>query len=259
MPSRSASLRSATSRAVPWYVLALMALALTAPACGGDDDGGAPEASGAPTTEVMQTNADPGDCSAEVDHTFVPLAKVTSKVFEGTEEGDEGEQVQTRVVLRVRDEPAEIAGFPVRVAEVRESEDGELVEQTLDYYSQCGDGSVWYVGEKVDDLEGGKVVGHGGQWQAGKGGAEAGLFMPVEPEAGDTFEQERAPGVAEDRSKVVAVDQKVEVPAGAFDGCIKTEDYAPLDKITEFKFYCPNVGLVREEGEGFSSELVRYS
>ena len=63
MPSISASMRSATSRAGPWSVLAVMALVLTAPACGGDDDGGAPEASGAPTTEVMQTNADPADCS----------------------------------------------------------------------------------------------------------------------------------------------------------------------------------------------------
>jgi hypothetical protein len=184
---------------------------------------------------------------------------VKTKVFEGMEEGDEGEQVETRVELRVRGEPSEIAGFPVRVVAVRESEDGELVEQTLDYYSQCGDGSVWYVGEKVDDYEGGKITGHGGQWQAGTGGAEAGLFMPTEPEVGDTFEQERAPGVAEDRSKVIAVDQKVEVPAGTFEGCIKTEDYAPLDKITEFKFYCPDVGLVREEGESFSSDLVRYS
>ena len=258
MPSMSASIRSATSRAGPWSVLALMALALTAPACGGDDDGGAPEASGAPSTEVMQTNADPADCSAEVDHTFVPYSKVKKKVFEGEEEGDEG-KAETRVVLRVRDEPVEIAGFPVRVVAVRESEDGELVEQTLDYYSQCGDGSVWYVGEKVDDIEGGKITGHGGQWQAGKGGAEAGLFMPAEPEVGDSFEQERAPGVAEDQSKVVAVDQKVEVPAGTFDGCIKTEDYAPLDKNTEFKFYCPDVGLVREEGDGFHSDLVSYS
>ncbi len=82
--------------------------------------------------------------------------------------------------------------------------------------------------------------------------------MPAEPKVGLTFEQERAPGVAEDRSTVVAVGVDVTTPAGELTDCIKTEDVAPLDKITEFKFYCPEVGLVREERESVRFDLVRY-
>jgi len=152
-----------------------------------------------------------------------------------------------------------VGGFPVTVVEVKEFEDGELVERTLDYYAQCGDGSVWYVGEKVDDYEDGEIVGHEGQWQAGEAGAEPGLFMPAEPKVGETFEQERAPGVAEDRSTVEAVGVKVTTPAGMFDDCIRTKDFAPLDNITEFKLYCPNVGMVREQAPGVRFNLVRYS
>ena len=84
---------------------------------------------------------------------------------------------------------------------MREFEDGELVERTADYFAQDGKGRVWYFGERVDDIENGKVVGHEGQWLAGKNGAKPGLFMPAKPRVGQVFEQERAPGVAEDRSR----------------------------------------------------------
>jgi hypothetical protein len=82
--------------------------------------------------------------------------------------------------------------------------------------------------------------------------------MPAEPKVGDAFEQERAPGVAEDQSKVVAEGLEVRTPAGTFSDCIKTEDYAPLDDVTEFKFYCPDVGLVREEPPGGRLDLIEY-
>lgn len=82
--------------------------------------------------------------------------------------------------------------------------------------------------------------------------------MPADPQAADTFEQERAPGIAEDESTVLEVGLQVTTPAGEFSDCIKTEDFAPLDNLTEFKFYCPGVGLVREEPEGGTIELVSY-
>ena len=82
--------------------------------------------------------------------------------------------------------------------------------------------------------------------------------MPAEPQLGDEFEQERAPGVAEDRSKVVATDQTVTTPAGSFSGCIKTEDFDPIGNLTEFKYYCPDVGFVREEPPGGHLDLISY-
>jgi len=140
--------------------------------------------------------------------------------------------------------------------EVKEFEDGELTEITKDYYAQHKDGAVYYFGERVDEYRDGKVVGHGGQWLAGEGQNQPGVFMPAEPNIGDEFEQEKAPGIAEDRSKVIAVDQTVETPAETDAGCIKTEDYSPIDKVTESKFYCPDVGLVREEFPGGFLDLV---
>jgi hypothetical protein len=180
-------------------------------------------------------------------------------VYEGEERDPEtGEVVKTRVEENVMAETDTLAGVDVSVLEVKEYEDGELTESTLDYFAQHRDGSVYYFGERVDEYEEGKVVGHKGQWLAGEGRNQPGVFMPAQPALGQTFEQEKAPGVAEDRSKIVAEDQAVSTPAGSFSGCIKTEDFNPLDKTTEFKYYCPGVGLVREEFTGGHVDLISY-
>lgn len=216
----------------------VLVVLLLAASCGGGDENASEGSDGTTTTESIAT-PDPAECSATVDNELMPLSSLRLMIFEGTErQGDTGRTIEIRAELRVREKPATIAGYPVTVVQVREFEDAALVERTLDYYTQCGDGDVWYVGEKVDDFKEGRLVGHGGQWQAGKDGAKPGLFMPADPEVGRTFEQERAPGVAEDRSTIVAVGLDVTVPAGEFGGCIKTEDFAPLDNATEFKFYC---------------------
>lgn len=212
----------------------------------------APAATAGPPSPVA-ANGGGLTYTAKVDHPLVPLTTVRHTDFEGRD-GD----ADTRVVSRVLDKTTRVAGVRVAIVDVRELEDGELVERTKDYYAQDQKGRVWYFGERVNDIENGKVVGHEGQWLAGKGKAKPGLFMPAKPKLGQVFHQERAPGVAEDRSKVVAVGLDVTTPAGTFDGCIKTRDYAPLDKTSEFKFYCPGVGLVREKARDARLNLVRY-
>jgi hypothetical protein len=196
---------------------------------------------------------DPSRFSAKVDHPLMPLSSVRLKVLEGRE-GTTEIRVRERVLRRTR----KVAGVPVAIVDVKEYENGELVEHTLDYFSQRKDGSVFYMGEHVDDYKDGKIVGHGGQWLAGKNGAKPGLFMPAEPRVGQKFEQERAPGVAEDRSTVVALGRNLTTPAGSFTDCIKTRDFAPLDNQTEFKFYCPGPGLAREQAHRTKVDVARY-
>jgi hypothetical protein len=223
----------------------VLVFAVTAASCGDDDDGG-----GSPVP--ARRGIDPADYTAKVDNRLWPLAAVRHTLYEGRE-GDTRTRVNSRVLRRT----TRVAGVRVAIVDVREFEDGELVEHTEDYYAQDAEGMVWYFGETVDDIEGGKVVGHEGQWYAGKDGATPGLFMPAEPRVGQVFEQERAPGVAEDRSRVVSAGVEVTTPAGRFDDCIKTRDFAPLDNKTESKFYCAGVGLVREQAPGARLDLVR--
>ena len=120
---------------------------------------------------------------------------------------------------------------------------------------------MYYFGEDVDKYENGVIVSNEGSWLAGEGENQPGVFMPAQPNVGDVFEQERAPGIAEDTSEIIATNVTITVPAGTFTGCIKTEDFDPLADATENKWYCPGVHLVREEApaEDEVSELVSYA
>ncbi|MDO8612016.1 MAG: hypothetical protein Q7R32_04245 [Dehalococcoidia bacterium] len=244
------------------YVAILVGLALGSVllgACGGGGGKKTPAPAASPTEEgTPATGLNPADFQASVDNPFFPLSSLGLTVFEGQEPTDAGEVVQVRLETTVLPDTDVVAGIEVTVVEDKAFEDGELVESTLDYYAQHRDGSVYYFGERVDEYEGGKVVGHAGQWLTGEGDNQPGVYMPAKLVLDQTFEQEKAPGVAEDQSKVVALDQAVTTPAGSFSGCIKTEDFSPLDNATEFKFYCPDIGLVREEPPGGHLDLISY-
>ena len=54
------------------------------------------------------------------------------------------------------------------------------------------------------------------------------------------------------------MNQSVTTPAGTFTDCIKTEDFDPIGGVTEFKFYCPDIGLVREEFPDGHLNLISY-
>jgi len=203
---------------------------------------------------------DPARFGPTVSHSFFPLASVRVKVLEGDFTDEEsGETVHERVEEQVLPDTIEVAGIEVTVVEVTEYADGALTEHTYDYYAQHEDGTVYYLGEDVDKYEDGVLVSHEGTWRAGEGQNQPGVFLPPVPQVGDTFEQERAPGLAEDRSTVLAVDEAVTVAAGSFTGCLRTEDVNPLDDTTEQKVYCPGVGIVREQDEEGALELVYFA
>ncbi|MGH7460102.1 MAG: hypothetical protein ACREMA_03620 [Longimicrobiales bacterium] len=48
--------------------------------------------------------------------------------------------------------------------------------------------------------------------------------------------------------KVLGLDESVTVSYGSFHGCLKTEDWNPLEKGSdvEHKYYCRGIGLVLE-------------
>jgi hypothetical protein len=200
----------------------------------------------------------PAEMSPKVDNPYVALATVRHAIYEG-EEPEGNKVMRVRVESTVRDSPETVAGIRVTAVDVSDYEAGELVERTIDYYAQHRSGDVYYVGERVEDYEGGKVVGHGGQWLAGEHGNHAGVFMPANPRVGDVFEQERAPGIAEDRSTVIAIGVTATTPAGTFRDCVETEDFDPISKTTMRKLTCRGVGLVRETYRaGHKLELVKF-
>ena len=150
------------------------------------------------------------DLSPVVDHPFVPLASVPLKIFIGEEiDPETGEKIALRIEERVLTRSEQVAGVPVTVVKVDDYYNGELGKTTEDYFAQAPDGTVYYLGERVNEFQDGQVVGHEGAWLTEPNGSPPGIFMPPAPTVGSTFKQEQVPGIAEAQSKVVAVDQTV--------------------------------------------------
>jgi len=197
------------------------------------------------------------DFQAKVDNPLFPLSTLGPQLFEGEErDPDTNGVIRTRVESAVLPDTDKVAGVEVTVVQEKDYQNGELVESTLDYFAQHRNGDVYYFGERVDVYEGGKVVGHEGSWLAGEGKNQPGIVMPAHPVVGQKFAQEKAPGIAEDELKVLSLTESVTVPAGSFTGCLKAADFNPLDKATEYKWYCPGVGMVHEEFPGGHLDLV---
>jgi hypothetical protein len=203
------------------------------------------------------------DLVATVDHPLAPLATMPIKVFAGQErDPDTGEIVALRVEERVLPGTAQVAGVSVTAVDVTDFHNGELVKTTEDYFAQGPEGSVYYLGERVDEYDGSKIVGHEGTWLTGEHVDKPGMFLPAAARVGDTFYQERVSGVAEERFTVIAIGQTLTTPAGTFDGCVRTEEMnlthvdGLLGGPTEQKVYCPGVGLVREDFPGGYLELM---
>ena len=189
---------------------------------------------------------DPDDFADEsgdpfpVDNEYLPMVPGTTFVYEGeTEDGLEHNEVY------VTHETKEILGVTCTVVRDKVWVEGELAEDTLDWFAQDEDGNIWYFGEYSEEYENGEVVSTEGSWEAGVDGAEPGILMPANPRPGDSYQQEYYEDVAEDMAKVLRLNASASVPYGDFEDCLKTKEWTPLELGTvEHKYYASGVGLV---------------
>ncbi|NIT03845.1 hypothetical protein GTO10_02835, partial [Candidatus Saccharibacteria bacterium] len=127
-------------------------------------------------------------------------------------EGKEGEHA-VKLEITVLDETKKIAGIETRIMEERETEDGQLIEISRNFFAICKQTkSVFYFGEEVDIYKDGKIVAHEGAWIHGKNNARAGMMMPGEPIIGARYYQEVAPKVAMDRAEIIDVNATLKTP-----------------------------------------------
>ena len=191
-----------------------------------------------------------------IDNAYLPFVPGSRWVYGGeTPDGRE------RIVVRVLERTKRIEGIPATVVRDTVRLDGEIIEDTFDWYGQDRRGNVWYLGEFSRAYENGEVVSTEGSWEAGVDGARAGIVMFGHPRAGLSYRQEYYAGHAEDEGKVLTVSTRAATAAGRFRDVLMTEDTTPLEAdIAELKFYAPGVGLVLEfdlSPEPGRTELLR--
>ena len=127
------------------------------------------------------------------------------------------------------------------MVEDREFENGPLAEVALDYFAQDDSGTVYYLGEDVDEYEKGKVKSHGGSWLLGKDAQTPGVIMPAHPKVGDKFKSEDVSKEINESDEVISASETVTVPAGTFANCVKTKESLG-DGTVEYKYYAPGGG-----------------
>lgn len=158
------------------------------------------------------------------------------------------EDGRERLTITVLDQTRTIDGVEARVVEERETSGDELREVSRNYLAiSARTNAVSYFGEEVDIYRDGAVVSHEGAWRAGVAGARFGLLMPGLPLLGGRYYQEVALGVAMDRARIVAVDDTMTAGGRIYQNVLRVEESTPLKPdAREFKFYAPDVGLLRD-------------
>jgi hypothetical protein len=231
-------------------ILSVPLLALAA--CGGTEQRALPQGS-----EPFELDA--ADFVGQIDNPYWPMSPGSKWVY--SEKDPDGAEL--RVEVTVLDRTKTILGIDATVVHDIVTEDGEVKEDTYDWYAQDADGNIWYLGEETKEYENGEVVSTKGSWEAGVDGALAGIVVPAEPEDGMTYRQEYYAGEAEDNGEILSVNERAEVPFGSFEGVLMTKDTNALEpKVLEYKFYAKGIGPVLAigvSGGGDREELVSFS
>jgi hypothetical protein len=250
----------------------------TQPASSGPSESSAPsessestestESYGAPDAALIdpgddgnyEVTIDPAEFTSVVDNPFLP--KLPGTVWEYQEFTSEGGF--ERIRIEVLDETKVVMGVEaIVVHDVVTTHDGELIEDTYDWFAQDSDGNVWYMGEDTTSYQDG-VASTKGAWEAGVDGALPGIVMPGDPAVSDTgYRQEFKAGEAEDMGQVIALGGSFTVPTGTYDDIVRTRDWTPLEAdVVELKAYARGVGFIHEgkvDGDGEATIVVMTS
>jgi hypothetical protein len=219
---------------------ALTSIALVA-ACSSSDESTGKQSDTLPQgSETVKL--DPSTFTTKIDNPYSPMVPGTQMTFREVD----GDGSEATVVVTVTSRTKKIAnGVTARVVRDTVTEDGEIVEDTFDWFAQDAAGNVWYLGENTAEFENGKKASSEGSFEAGVDGAQAGVIMPANPKVGMAYRQEFYKGHAEDNGAVLGTDEMVEVPYKQFSSALMTKETNGIEPdALELKFYVRGIGNV---------------
>src|SRR5687767_5691628 len=112
----------------------ILVLVVVAAGCGADEKPELPQGSD-------PVGLDPADFSTEIDNPFFPMSPGSSWVYEEKDVDGSRQWVEVTVTGRTKT----IMGIEARVVHDVVTEDGQVKEDTLDWYAQDRAGNVWYL------------------------------------------------------------------------------------------------------------------
>jgi len=172
------------------------------------------------------------------------------------------------VTVEVLNQTKLIKGVTCIVVRDRVMDDGDLVEDTDDWFAQAKDGNVWYCGEEVkdfetfegDDPQRPELVSIDGSFKAGRDGDKPGVIFRASPLPGEVYREEFSLGNAEDVTEVLSttygfgsdpeLDRFVPKPLAELlcsGDCVVTRNFSPLEPgVFARKYYASGIGFFLE-------------
>ena len=203
------AMTSRPARHVVRRVVAAAAVLLVATGCGTASEPSPP--AGVDGLTVPTPSPDPADFVGEIDNPWLPLALGESWTYRTVGGASEEWSVQAG---------PEIAGVPTTAL---------VTGAGTDYYAQDAAGNVWWFGRD-------------GEWQAGVGGAEAGIAMLATPRVGDGYVEAR-PGP---RAEILELEGVVQTEAWELEDLLVIESTEPDGRVVQ-SYYARDAGLVSRE------------
>jgi hypothetical protein len=251
-------------------VLALAVSAVTASGCGSSGEGSSSSRSAASTTSTAATASpsklapihgtysptiDPASFVGVIDNRYFSLEPGTAFHYKGVAENGTTPQTDDEFVTN---RTKQILGVKCTVVRDTVSSHGKPIEKTFDWYAQDEDGNVWYMGEDTRELRHGRFVKMSDSWEAGVNGAQPGIIMPGNPQAGQAYRQEYYPGHALDQARVLGSGGHMKVPYGSYKSTLATVETSPkIDpSVRERKYYVAGVGDVKEQTVSGNHEQI---
>ncbi len=159
------------------------------------------------------------------------------------------------------------------------TDNGDLIEETDDWYAQAKNGAVWYCGEEAQDFESfdgdnprrPELVSNDGSFKAGRDEDKPGIIFQASPRKGQSYLEEFSVGNAEDVTQVLSttyafgndpeLDQLVPQQLAELlcsGDCVVTKNLSPLEPgVIAHKYYARGIGVFLEvESTGAVSQLV---
>jgi hypothetical protein len=191
-----------------------------------------------------------------IDNPYLPIT--TRKQCE--HRGEEVDGTKTRSVQTVLDRTRRfvVNGQKVDAVVVRDQayKNGELVEIAYDYFAQSDRGTVYYLGEHVNNYENGKLVDHHGTWLLGVHTDVPGVAMPAHPRLDGRHRFEDVPGVTYESNKVEEVGMRAKVAGKLLNRVIRISEFIQPEGEMEQKLYAPGLGKILEYPPDGRAELV---
>jgi hypothetical protein len=145
-----------------------------------------------------------------------------------------------QVVTTVADVSKTVDGVSTVAVLDQDTNGGQIAEQSLDWVAADRQGNVWYLGSYTESYQGGQFITASDAWLAGVSGAQPGILMLADPQAGTPpYSEDSVPGIEAPTAQVAKTAQSECVPFKCFKGVVVIQEGS------EYKSFAPGVGQIQ--------------